>query len=122
MKRSQKVSNYSGKWNVVAGYLDDPNKDLCQIVLNELREEANIEKDNIGSIKYANHYNYFDKEINKTWIIFPVLIKILDKSEVKLDWEHLKSKWINPSDLTKFNIVSGLEITFSRLLNICPKI
>lgn len=115
MKRSKKVLNYNGKWNVVAGFLDDPRKKLENIVYDELREETNIGEENVESINIAKNYTYFDKEIDKTWIIFPVLVKIKDKNKIKIDWEHLESKWIDPNDLTKFNVVSGLDLTFSKL-------
>ena len=44
LKRSDKVWTYKGKWNVVAGYLDEI-KPLREKALEELREKPKIKLD-----------------------------------------------------------------------------
>ena len=46
LKRSDYVWTYKGKWNTVAGYIDE-DKPLKEKVLEELREEIDVEEDNI---------------------------------------------------------------------------
>jgi isopentenyldiphosphate isomerase len=87
LKRSDKVRTYKGKWNTVAGYLDEPKT---------IREKA-LEK-------------------HKTWITCPVLIELKNKPEIKLDWEHTEYKWINPEELISFDIVPKLDKSLRRVL------
>lgn len=109
LRRSEKVSNYNGKWNSVAGFLDSPERSLEDIVRQELKEELNIDVENIADIKFGENYTLPDKSIGKTWIIFPVLVEIKDRSKIKLDWEHKEFCWILPSELKNYDIVPGLE-------------
>jgi ADP-ribose pyrophosphatase YjhB (NUDIX family) len=53
LKRSKKVNTYQGKWNTVAGYIDQI-RPLKEKVLEELREELSIDEAIISDIKYGN--------------------------------------------------------------------
>ena len=126
LKRSDKVRTYQGKWNAVAGYLD-ATKPIQEKALEEIQEETKIDKENILSIQIRELYEFIDFEINKTWIIVPVLAELKNKCEIKLDWEHLEYKWIDPKELKNFparsaysvaggDIVSNLEESFRRAM------
>lgn len=114
LKRSDKVSNYQGLWNTVAGYLDE-FKPLEEKAREELQEELGITADMIKKIKLGEPYEFEDKKINKTWIIFPVLVELNKEPVIKLDWEHTEYKWIDSADLKKFDIVPNLEETWGRV-------
>ncbi|HDD36375.1 MAG TPA: hypothetical protein ENF50_02775, partial [Archaeoglobus veneficus] len=43
LKRSNKVRTYKGKWNTVAGYIDE-FKPLKEKILEELREEIGVDE------------------------------------------------------------------------------
>lgn len=49
LKRSKKVGSYHGKWNGVAGYLDE-KKSLEMKVYGEIEEEIQVKKDNIEKV------------------------------------------------------------------------
>jgi 8-oxo-dGTP pyrophosphatase MutT (NUDIX family) len=115
LKRSDKVRTYQGKWNTVAGYLDGI-KPIQEKALEEIQEETKINQENILSIQIRKFYEFNDREINKTWIIVPVLAELKNKCEIKLDWEHLEYKWIDPKELKNFNVVSNLEESFKRAM------
>ncbi len=106
LKRSNKVRTYQGKWNTVAGYLDEL-KSLREKVLEELREEIGIREDNLLSIKFLNRYKFTDPSIKKTWITYPVIVEIKNP-KIKLDWEHTEHKWIKLEDVRKFDTVPNL--------------
>ena len=117
LKRSDKVRTYQGKWNTVAGYLDEL-KPIREKVLEEIREELGIERDNnILSIHIGEFYQFTDIEVNKTWIVYPVLIKLRNKPEIKLDWEHTEYKWIKPKEIKNFDIVFNLENSLEKIQN-----
>lgn len=117
LKRSDKVRTYKLKWNTIAGYLDEI-KPIKEKVLEELREEIGIKEENISSILFGKSYELKDKEINKTWIVHPVLVELKNKIEIKLDWEHTEYKWVHPDEIKNFNIVTGLEETLEKILKI----
>jgi hypothetical protein len=79
-----------------------------------LREELEIEENNILSIRLGERYKLIDK--GKTWIVHPVLVKLKSWPEIKLDWEHVEYKWIKPGELKKFDIVPKLDESLKRAL------
>jgi len=108
LKRSDKVRTYQGKWNTVAGYLDEL-KPIRNKVLEEIQEELGINEDNVLSIHIGESYEFTDIEINKTWIVQPVLAVLKNEPEVKLDLEHTECKWIKPEELKDFDTVPKLN-------------
>ncbi len=113
VKRSDKVANYQGKWNVVSGYLDEI-KPLKQKAAEELQEELGIEKDSILSLDAKQPYNFVDE--GRTWIVHPVLAELKEKPEIKLDWEHTEYKWILPEELETFDIIPDLKQVIKKLI------
>ena len=115
LKRSDKVRAYQGLWNTVAGYLDEI-KPIKNKVYEELNEELGISKENILKTKLGNPYEFHDKDIQKTWIIFPVLVELKNRPAIKLDWEHTDYKWIKSERINEYNIVPNLDITLEKAL------
>lgn len=115
LKRSTRVGNYRGRWNVVAGYLDEL-KPLEEKALEELKEETGISEDQINKITPLPCFKIDDKEIDKIFHCFPVLVELKNKPEVKLDWEHTEYRWIEPKKIKKFEIVYGLDKILDSML------
>ena len=65
LKRSDKVRVYQNKWNAVAGYLDEL-KPVREKVLEEIREELGINKNNIFTVHFGQPYEFTDSKVNKT--------------------------------------------------------
>ncbi|MCL5410285.1 MAG: NUDIX domain-containing protein [Patescibacteria group bacterium] len=108
LKRSGRVGNYRGRWNVVAGYFDEI-KSVGEKSLEELEEETGIKPSQISKLKAFPYFKLVDKEIDKIFYVFPVLILLNEKPDVKLDWEHTEYQWIDPIEMNKFNVVYGLQ-------------
>ncbi len=113
LKRSNKVRTYQRKWNAIAGYLDEL-KPIREKAIEEIQEETQINRDNILSFHIGETYKFIDSQINKTWIIYPVLVGLNRLPEIKLDWEHTEYKWIKPEQLKEFDIVTNLEKSFKK--------
>jgi len=115
LKRSNKVRVYQNKWNTVAGYLNEL-KSVREKVLEEIKEELGINKNNIFTVHFDQPYEFTDSKINKTWIIHPVLVEFQEEPEIKLDWEHTEYKWTKPGELKNSDIVPKLEERLKRVL------
>ena len=113
LKRSNKVSTYQGKWNTVAGYLDEP-KPIKQKIIEEIKEEIGIKKDNIKSYRYGESYEFKDPLLNRTWIINTAIVELKNKPIIKLDWEHTEYKWIKPEEIENFDTVPNLKKSLSK--------
>lgn len=117
LHRSDKVSAYKGKWDVVGGYLDEIKSPLEQ-AKEELREELRIDESILGQIKLVDLRERYDKEIDTTWIIALVLVKLNKQPEIKLDWEHTGYKWIDPEDLDQYDHIPGMEVGLAKVLKV----
>ncbi len=115
LKRSDKVRTYRGKWNTVAGYIDEP-KPLREKALQELSEELGISAEDIESITFGQPFEFHDLAIKKTWRVHPVLAALKRWVEIKLDWEHDDSRWILPDEIKNFDIVPRLEDSLQKVL------
>lgn len=98
LKRSERVRTYRGKWNSVAGYLDEL-KPIREKVLEELEQELGIDRNEVVSVHMGKPYELVDSDIKKTWIIHPVMVDLVRKPEIKIDWEHSEYRWIRPEEL-----------------------
>lgn len=109
LKRSNQVSTYQGKWNTVAGYLDDYHQTLNEKIHEELREETGIMPTNIQEYIFGSRYQFTDTNAKKTWIVFPAKVILSKKPSIQLDWEHTDFQWIAPEDITNFDTVPNLK-------------
>ena len=116
LKRSNKTGTYQGLWSTVTGYLDEL-KPLRNKVEEELEEELGLNLENINSFKTGEVYEFLDKDINRTWIVYPVLVTLKNKPEIRLDEEHTEFKWIRPEDITKFETPPKLDESLMRVVN-----
>lgn len=114
LKRSDKVATYKGKWNAVAGYIDE-NKPLSEKIMEELKEEIGIEKDNIKDIIFGKPFNLHDDKIDTTWIVHPSLAELNSLPKIKLDFEHIDLVWINPSEMGNYDTVPNLDKSWDNL-------
>ena len=115
LKRSNKVWTYKGKWNVVAGYLDEIMP-LKEKALKELYEETKIIKEKVKKISIAEPFEFHDKDIGITFVVHPALIELKEKPKIKLDFEHTEARWVNKVDLGKYDAVPNLMESAKRVL------
>jgi 8-oxo-dGTP pyrophosphatase MutT (NUDIX family) len=112
VKRSNKVSNYRGKWNAITGYLDRPEPTESK-ALSEVEEETGITKRLVKKVIRGDPYPLFDNKIKKVWLICPFIVELNLLPNIKLDFESTEYKWISPDELTTFNIVNGLDKSYA---------
>jgi ADP-ribose pyrophosphatase YjhB (NUDIX family) len=107
VKRSEDMNLYPGYWNGVSGFLDD-KQDLEEKARHEIRDETGIKDSDIVSVKVGNILVQEAKNYGRTWIIFPILVKV-KSDKVRLDWEASEYKWIKPKDAKKLKLLPGFD-------------
>ena len=107
VQRSEQMHFYPGKWNWIAGYLDDGGS-VVEKVKEELREELGIQEEDILNIFEGEVFEQEEPEYNKIWIVHPVLIDVKN-NRITLDWEAEKFEWINIEDVYKYDLLPGFE-------------
>lgn len=117
LKRSTRVGYYPGVWGVITGFLDRSDLGVVETAQNELKEEIGVSQDEIKNLFVGESYEFKDETLeNKTWIIYPILVKLERKPKVTLDWENEKYVWTTPSDLDKYETLPGLKKSLSKVL------
>ncbi len=107
VKRSQNVSFYPSKWNWVSGFIDEV-KPLREFVEQELQEETGITHPQIKDIVSVQRVTIVDKELGKTWLIYPVIAELGVGAEPELDWEADEYAWVEPPGVNSYDTVPGV--------------
>ena len=114
VRRSKNVSNYVGKWHIIAGFFDEevtPEEKARE----ELAEEVHIQDNDIQSITVRDIVTINDPENGKTWHVVPMVVQLSRLPGIELDWEHDAYEWIDPKDLLDYDVIYGLRESFNTL-------
>jgi isopentenyldiphosphate isomerase len=107
VKRSKDLRLYPSYWNGISGFLDD-KQSIEAKAQEELGEELNIKPTNIQEITQKTVLIQEDPNYNKTWIVFPVHVKV-NTNKYKLDREASEAKWVSLRDARKLNLLPGFS-------------
>jgi 8-oxo-dGTP pyrophosphatase MutT (NUDIX family) len=116
LKRSDLVRTYKGKWNTVAGYIDEM-KPLKTKIHEELREEIGILPSSIHSYFFGEPYTFSDNDQGFTWIVHPIKIILNHRPSITIDWEHTEFTWIRPQHIDNYDTVPRLKESLQRILD-----
>lgn len=114
LRRSQKVSTYQGQWAGVSGYIETSND---QQASTEITEETGLAKEDIQLLKKGKPLEVVDESLNRKWIVHPFLFHVKTPQKIKIDWEHKEAKWINASEITRYETVPGLAEALNRVID-----
>lgn len=111
VRRSNKVGSYRGKWSAISGYLEE-EEPLVQAI-KEIEEETGIIKEKLTFVRKGEPLLVLDGE--REWLVHPFLFEVEGGVEVKLDWENIEHRWIDPEELDSFDTVPSLKETYDRV-------
>src|SRR5579859_1785090 len=83
LKRNSDVHFYPNLWNVISGFIDEPIP-IKQMALKELLEETGISHEQITNFALAAERRIDDANLRMQWHIFPVLVQLNRKPEVRI--------------------------------------
>jgi len=113
LKRSDKVGTYQGKWAGVSGYIE--SWETAEVTaLKEIREETGLGKGDISYVRTGEPVSVVDGD--NCFIVHPFLFDS-KTPEIKLDWEHVDYKWIEPIKIQDFDTVPLLEDALKSVLD-----
>lgn len=114
VQRSLEMRIYPGVWHCIGGFLDD-SASIEEKVHEELAEEVGISADRIVSMERGVPILREDPDYGKTWITIPVRVEITGR-DVALNWEANDAKWIDPADVTDFELMPGFSDVLAQIL------
>jgi len=111
LRRSDKVSTYSGQYGGISGYIE---KDETPEITGkrELMEECGISDAILvkkGKIVYVRNNDVLFR-------ITPIIMKT-DTENIKLNWENSEYRWVNLEEMSLFNTVPKFKETFLEIYN-----
>ncbi len=114
LKRSGEVKTHRQMWGGVSGYLEKKEEPLKR-ALKEIEEETGLSEDKVELLKASEPIGIPDSDVDTLWIVHPHLFKTQSR-EIETDWEHTEHLWIDPENLAKYAVVSGLNETLQKVL------
>ncbi len=114
LKRSQKVGTYQGKWAGISGYLEG-DESPAERAVKEIREETGLDSDSVTKKREGIVLRAFDRSDRRLWLVHSFLFEA-QRSDIKLDWEHTETRWIEPRELPALDAVPKLKEGLDRVL------
>ena len=105
LKRSSKVRTYKGCWAGVSGSVE---KTPDEQALNEISEETGIGPEDSRLVRKGQPLEVVDEEKGITWVVHPYLFHLDEPYRVRLNWEHVDMRWIDPGEMELLDTVPGL--------------
>jgi PncC family amidohydrolase len=106
VKRSQAVGTYQGFWSGISGYIE---QEPLNQAYTEIMEETSLNYDDVRLVRKGMPFEVIDENLNRKWIIHPFLFETSSKDKVRIDWENVEKRWIEPSEINDFKTVPGLK-------------
>ena len=114
VRRSDRVGSYQGRWSAVSGYLEDPTP-LAQ-ARREIREETGLPEQTVHLVRAGKALEVPDPRLDTCWVVHPFLFEIDDPEQVRLDWENLELRWVDPAEIGTLPTVPQLAEALQRCL------
>ena len=110
--RGDKVGTMRNCWHIPAGYLDE-EVSLRHKALEELREELGISASMAKDMRaLAPSKETLD---GKTWTVYSIIVRVLERPPIVLDWEHDDARWVSLTALAEYNLLPSLLRVIEKL-------
>lgn len=53
-----------------------------------------------------------DESINREWHVFPVLVELINKPVITVNWENKEAKWVSKLEVPMLHLVPGFSEVF----------
>ncbi|MBV9689055.1 MAG: NUDIX domain-containing protein [Ktedonobacteraceae bacterium] len=116
VQRSQHVGSYRGRWAGISGFVE-PNVTPDEQAYTEIREETTLQGEQVRMLKRGAVVEYSDEELGRHFYIHPFLFEVLTPDSIQTDYEATQMRWIDPSELGKYETVPRLLEVYESAIN-----
>ncbi|MBV8823232.1 MAG: NUDIX domain-containing protein, partial [Ktedonobacteraceae bacterium] len=116
VQRSQHVGSYRGRWAGISGFVE-PNVTPDEQAYTEIREETTLQREQVRMLKRGAVIEYSDEELGRHFYIHPFLFEVLTPDTIQTDYEATQMRWIDPSELGKYETVPRLLEVYESAIN-----
>lgn len=116
VKRGFGLADAEGYWSTVNGFIDE-QKPVKEIAQQELCEELGL-KVKTENIMVARSYTLQNPKEKRRYIVFPCLVVLDTKPEIKLDKEHTDYAWTTRDKLATFDMLDDLPYAIDAALKL----
>ena len=113
LRRSDRVSTYQGLWASVSGYLE--SEPPLEQAYREIAEEVGLHRNEVRLLAQGEPLVAVDETIDTRWTVHPFLFEVLQPERVRLDWEHVESRWVRVEEMGGLETVPRLEGALGRV-------
>ena len=110
LERSRHVGSFQGRWAGVSGFLEDPTP-LDQ-AYREVREEVGLAREALQL--QSRGTPVLARAGARVFVVYPFRFRVHDP-EIRLDWEHVRAEWVDPSELRRRPTVPKLDRVWEAL-------
>ena len=119
VRRSPRVSTYPGCWSAISGTID-PGRTAEQQAWQEIREETTLAPPDLRLMATGEPFSFVDPALDRRWTVYPFRFAVERPEQVRLDWENLEARWIDPAELTAYPTVPYLREVWERVAPVAP--
>ncbi len=113
LRRSDRVSTYQGLWAGVSGYLESESP--LEQAYREIEEEVGLRRSDVRLLAQGEPLIVVDETIDTRWTAHPFLFEALRPERMRLDWEHVESRWVRVEEMGGLETVPRLEEALGRV-------
>jgi len=116
LERSSKVGSFQGHWAGVSGFLEaaTPLEQAFREILDETGLDANVlDLVSEGAPVLA-------RDGARVFVVHPFRFRTRS-TEVRLDWEHTRAEWVEPSEIRRRPTVPKLDQVWESVIGAPPK-
>ncbi len=115
-KRGYGLADAEGYWSTINGFIDEV-KPVAEFAQQECLEELGLAVE-ISQIKVVSSYTLKNPKEKRRYIVFPCLVELDKKPEIRLDREHTDFRWIKRAELETYDILDDLPVAIDAALSV----
>lgn len=116
LERSEKVGSFRGHWAGVSGFLEASTP--LEQAFREILEETGLGADDLDLL--AEGAPVLARDGTRVFIVHPFRFRAR-RTEVRLDWEHTRAEWVEPSEIRRRPTVPKLDRVWESVTAAPPK-
>ncbi|HEX2173714.1 MAG TPA: NUDIX domain-containing protein [Dehalococcoidia bacterium] len=114
VRRGWRVSTYRGRWSAISGGIDPGCTPEDQAWL-EVGEETSLIPPDVELVVAGEPFSFEDADLDRRWTVHPYRFAARRPEGVRLDWENVEARWIDPADLARVSTVPRLQEAWDRV-------